>query len=115
MARVRIPDPLTRRHLIEGELAPERARAIAELYLAEERRVEAVDFLALAKDEEALGELRRTAVGEGDVFLLRAVARAQGETPGREEWEQLAAAATQRGLERYATEARRQAERGDDS
>jgi hypothetical protein len=42
------------------------------------------------------------------------VAAAQGRPPTREEWQQLAAGAAANGRERYAVEARRQAERGDD-
>jgi len=114
MAKAKIPDPLARRHLVEKGLAPEKALAIAEAYLAEDRCVEAVDFLANAGGEERLAELRSRAVEEGDVFLLRAVADAQDAPPDREEWRRLAASAESRGLERYATEARRQAERGDD-
>jgi len=114
MARAKIPNPLERRHQVEQKLPAERALAIAELYLEEGRCVEAVDYLALAEAGEKLGELRERAVGEGDVFLLRSVARAQGEAPRREEWERIAGAAEGRGLEAYAAEARRQAERGED-
>ena len=41
----RIPDPLKRRHLVEGDLDPAKALALAEAYLAEGRSQEAVAFL----------------------------------------------------------------------
>jgi len=114
VARAKIPGPLERRHLVEKQLPPAQALAIAEAYLAQDRCVEAVDFLALAKDPGKLAELRARAITEGDVFLLRSVARAEDRAPTREDWQTLAEAAQARGLERYAGEARRQAERGDE-
>ena len=112
MARSKIPGPLERRHLIERDLAPAQALKTAEAYLAEGRVLEAVEFLAKAGDQERLRELRRQARETGDVFLLRAVADAMGEAPDREEWLALAAAAEASGKQRYAVDARRQAERG---
>lgn len=116
MARSRIPRPLERRHLVERELPPAQALAIAEAYLEEGRRLESVDFLRKAEDPargERLAALRAEAVAEGDVFLLRAVAGALGEEPDGEEWNALAEAAEAAGKQRYAVEARRQADRGD--
>lgn len=114
MAKSKIPDPLERRHLVEKDLSPDQARAIAGAYLAEDRRIEAIDFLKIAGAQEGLAELRGLAIADGDAFLLRAVAGAQGRPPTREEWQQLAAGAAASGRERYAVEARRQAERHDD-
>ena len=111
MARPAIPDPLERRHLIERELAPARALAIAEAYLEQGREIEALEFLRKGEDSGRLAELRRRALERGDAFLLRAVARAMGQPPQREEWSTLAAAAESAGNERYALDARRQAER----
>ena len=113
MAKAKIPDPLERRHLIEKELAPAQARAIADAYLAEDRAIEAIDFLRIAGAGEGLAELRGRALEEGDAFLLRAVAAAQAQPPTREDWQRVAAAAAASGRERYAIEARRQAERSD--
>ena len=114
MARTAIPDPLERRHLVEKDLSPAQAIAIADAYLAQDRCVEAVDFLRIAKAADRLAELRARAIADGDAFLFRCVAGAQQTPPTREEWQRLATAATGRGLERYAVEARRQVERGDD-
>jgi len=114
LAKAKIPDPLERRHLVEKELPPDQARAIAEAYLAEDRSIEAIDFLKIAGAGEGLAELRKRAIADGDAFLLRAVANAQGLPPTRDDWQELAAAATANGHERYALEARRQLERGDD-
>jgi hypothetical protein len=112
VARSKIPGPLERRHLIERKLAPAQALRTAEAYLAEGRALEAVEFLAKAGDEEGLQTLRREALEAGDVFLMRAVASAMGKAPDRDEWLALAAAAEASGKQRYAADARRQAERG---
>lgn len=114
MAKHGIPDPLTRRHLVEKELPEAQALAIAEAYLAEGRSDEAVDFLALAGASTKLGELRAEAVSSGNAFLLRMVAQAMDEPPERDEWRRLQEAAHSLGKERYAAEAQRQAERGED-
>ncbi len=114
MAKSKIPNPLERRHLVERELPTPQALAIADAYLAENRATEAPDVLRLAGADERLAELRSEAVSSGDAFLLRAVARAMEAPPKREEWRRLAEAAAAAGKERYAEEARRQAERGED-
>lgn len=113
MARSKIPGPLERRHLVEKQLPAAQALAIAEAYLADGRSVEAVDFLRLAGAAEKLAELRRAAIERGDVFLLRTVATAEERTPAREDWQRLGESAARHGLDRYAVEARRQAERGE--
>jgi hypothetical protein len=114
MARSRIPDPLTRRHLVERALPEAEAMAIADAYLADGRTTEAVDFLRVARAQDRLRELRAEAVSSGDAFLLRSVAQAMAAPPRREEWRALAAAAEAAGKQRYAGEARRQAERGEE-
>jgi hypothetical protein len=114
VAKAKIPDPIERRHLVEKELPPAQALAIADAYLAEDRCVEAIDFLKIAAAGEKLAELRRRSIADGDAFLLRAVAGAQGQPPTREDWQKLEAAAAAQGRERYALAARRQVERGDD-
>jgi hypothetical protein len=112
VSRSKIPGPLERRHLIERELSSAQALKTAEAYLAEGRALEAVEFLGKAGDMERLQELRREARETGDLFLMRAVADAMGEAPDRDEWLALAEAAEAAGKERYAVDARRQAERG---
>jgi hypothetical protein len=112
VARSKIPDPLARRHLLERDLAPAQALAIAEAYLAEGRQVEAVEFLAKAGAGERLAELRRAAVAAGDAFLLRMIAVAGGVPASRAEWQALHAAAAAAGKARHAAEAQRQADRG---
>jgi hypothetical protein len=112
VSRSKIPGPLERRHLIEREIAPAQALKIAAAYLAEGRAIEAVEFLAKAGDDERLQELRREALEAGDFFLMRALANAMGKAPDRDEWLALAAAAEAAGKQRYAADARRQAERG---
>jgi hypothetical protein len=114
VARSKIPDPLERRHLVERGLNEARAGQVAQAYLADGRELESLDFLKQAGDEEGLAGVRRSAIAAGDVFLLRAVAAAQGRAPERQEWEELAAAAEAAGKLRYAEDARRQAGRGED-
>jgi len=114
VAKSKIPNPQARRHLIEREIPAERASGIADAYLADEREIEAVDFLAKAGADERLAELRTSAIAAGDLFLVRAVAQAMEEPLERDEWHSLAAAAAAAGKDRYATEAGRQAERVED-
>jgi len=114
MGRSAIPGPLERRHLVEREVPAEKARVIAEAYLELGRTLEAIDFLAKAGAGEGLAELRAGAIQAGDAFLLRAVTRAAGAPARREEWARLAEAAERAGKQRYALDARRQAERGEE-
>ena len=108
MAKKTIPDPLERRHLVERQLDPARALAIAEAYLAEERAQEAVAFLVRAQATERLEAVWRLAIQQGDPFLLREVAAALGRPPDGASWRELAEAAAAAGKDRYAAEARRQ-------
>ena len=114
MAKSKIPGALERRHLVEGELPVDQGLQIAEAYLAEGRCVEAVDFLEKAGATDAIEALRRQAIEAGDAFLLRMVAVAEDRQPAQDEWRILADAAAAAGKDRYAAEARRQAERGED-
>jgi len=114
VARSKIPGPLERRRLIERDMSDAQALALAESYLAEGRNVEAIDFLCKAGAEDRLASLRSAAVQAGDLFLLRAVAQATRQAPQSEEWAALARAAEAAGKDRYAAEALRQAERGED-
>ncbi|HEX2486619.1 MAG TPA: hypothetical protein VHQ66_15025 [Myxococcota bacterium] len=110
MARAKTPDPLKRRHLLEEELAPPRALALAEAYLAEGRRFDALAFLAKAGATDRMKAILAEAVAEGDLFLARETASLLGEPPDARTWRELAAAAEAAGRERYAAEARRLAD-----
>ena len=114
MARSGIPNPLDRRLLIEKKLSEAQALEIAEAYLAADRSVEAVEFLAKAAARDRLAELRSEALESGDVFLLRAVARAMEAAPSRAEWSAVAEAAAAAGKDGYVADARRQLEREGD-
>jgi hypothetical protein len=114
MAKRKLPDPLRRRHLVEGGVDAGRALQIAEAYLKEGRSIEAVAFLMKAEAREQLVALREQALGEGDAFLLREVAAALGEEIDAAAWQSLAEAADASGKDRYAVEARRQAARLED-
>jgi acyl-CoA reductase-like NAD-dependent aldehyde dehydrogenase len=107
-----IPDPLKRRHLVEEDLDPARALAIAEAYLGDGRLCEAVAFLAKAEARERLEALRDEAVAMGDPFLLRQACGALGEEPGARRWQALAEAARAAGKEVQARDAERQAQLG---
>lgn len=109
--RGKIPDPLKRRHLVESPLDASRARAVAEAYLADGRRLEAIDFLRKAEARDELAALRDAAAEEGNVFLLRAAAGALGESPDAATWERTASHARAAGRELDAVEAERQAAR----
>ena len=112
MARVAIPDPLKRRHLAEDELPAQKALALAEAYLAEDRATEAIVFLEKAEATDQLARLRDEAIEAGDLFLLRAASGALGEEIPAATWTRLADVAEAAGKTLYAHEARRQAERG---
>ena len=109
--RTAIPDPLERRHLIERELPPEKALAIAEAYLAEERVWEAIAFLVKAGARDRLLALAEEASQAGDVFLVRELCRAAGQEPTPEGWAETARVARAAGKERFAAQAERLAER----
>jgi hypothetical protein len=106
-----IPDPLERRHLIERELAPEKALALAEAYLADERVWEAIAFLQKAGARDRLLALAEDASRAGDAFLVRELCRAAGEQPTPEGWAETAQAARATGKERFALQAQRLADR----
>ena len=102
MARTKLPDPLARRHLLEAELEPARAKSLAEAYLALGREIEAIDFLAKAGAQAELGALETAAIERGDVFLLRRVSAALGREAGAERWRALAESARRTGRVRDA-------------
>jgi hypothetical protein len=112
MAKSKLPNALERRHVVERELGAAQALRIAEAYLEEGRALEAVDFLRKAGAVEKLAALRQEAVANGDAFLLRNLAGAARQPVSREEWAALAEAASAAGKQRYAEDARRQAQRG---
>ncbi len=107
----RIPDPLKRRHLVEGDLDPAKARAVAEAYLADGRHQEAIVFLARAEATEELETLLEQAVEAGDAFLVRQAAEALERSVPSETWARVAERARALGKDRYASEASRQAGR----
>ncbi len=113
MAKTKIPDPLTRRLLIEKNLG-KGALDIADAYLAAGRKLEAVEFLVKAEANDRLQTLLDEAVGTGDVFAIQVISRAMGKDVSRETWQQAAGAAEASGFERYAITAHRQARREDD-
>lgn len=106
---MKLPDPLTRRHWLEGDTAAERCVAVAEAYQEDGRDSEAIAFLEKAGATEALDAMLAGAVEAGDGFLAQAVARALGRDVTKDEWQALGAAAGAAGKERYRELAERQA------
>ncbi len=113
MGKSKLPGSIERRHLIERELSKAQALRYAEIYLAEGHDLDAIAFLVKAQATDQLDALRGRAIETGDAFLLRAVASETGAPPSAEEWKALAERAERAGKEHYATEALRQAERGE--
>lgn len=107
MARSKLPDPLSRRHLLEGTLEPAKALAVAQAYLEADRELDAIDFLGRAEARDALAELQEKALERGDVFLMRAASAALGDEPESATWLRLAEAARGAGRERDAETAQR--------
>jgi hypothetical protein len=113
VSKTRIPNPLARRHLLERELDASAALALADAYLEEGRREEALLFLDKAGASERLEAMVEEAIQDGDAFLLRSIADVTGREPYPESWERLADAAEAAGKLQYAATARRQAGRSD--
>lgn len=113
MAKVKLPDPLARRHLLEGKIDPAKARAIGEAYVAADREMEAIDFLARGDANDVLESIQGTALERGDVFLFRAAVGAADTAVDAATWTRLAEAAERAGRERDAETAKRLATVGD--
>ena len=107
MAKTKHPDPLSRRHLLEREIEPSKASAIAKAYLDEGREIEAIDFFAKLEDRGALEKIQSVAVERGDVFLMKAASAGLGEEPSAERWKKLGERAGELGRVRDAESAQR--------
>lgn len=107
MAKTKLPDPLSRRHLLEGQLDPVKAKSLAEAYLGVGRELDAIDFLARAGDRETLAALQEAAIERGDVFLMKAASRGLDEEPSAERWQAMAKAASAGGRQHDAESALR--------
>ena len=114
MASSKIPNPLERRHLVERELSPEQATALADAYLAEGRADEAVVFLGKAGADDRLQAMWDEAAETGNVFLLKQIARLLPSEPTPGDWERVAEAARAGGKQLYAEAALRLAHRSGD-
>jgi len=107
LAKTKLPDPLSRRYLLERELDPTKARALADAYLEAGREVESIEFFVRAQAEEPLRALQTAAVERGDVFLMKMASAALDEEPTAEVWRALQQAASAAGREREAEMASR--------
>jgi hypothetical protein len=115
VASVKIPNPIERRHLLERPMDPAQALRYADAYLAEDRAIEAVEFLAKAEATDRLEEVAEAAIAAGDAFLFRQANDALRREPGADRWLRLAAAAESAGLTQYAQTAHRIAEVDEDA
>lgn len=106
---MKLPDPLTRRHWLEGNTTPERCVQVAEAYLEAGREAESIAFFQKAEATEPLEALVAKAVAAGDGFLAPQASRAVGRELSTEEWQALGRAAEAAGFERYKELADRQA------
>jgi hypothetical protein len=100
LATKKFPDPLSRRHLLEGEMDAARAGALAKDYLEAGREIEAIEFFAKSGDRDALKALQAVAIERGDVFLMKAASAGLGEEASKERWQALATAARNAGRPR---------------
>jgi hypothetical protein len=110
---MKLPDPLSRRHLLDGDLEPAKALSLAQAYLEDDREVEAIDFLAAAGPDsnsearEVLERLQTAALERGDVFLMRVTSTALEKEPSAETWHALAETASRAGRPQDAETAER--------
>jgi len=100
---------MARRHLLEKEMEPAQALALADAYMADGRVSEAVIFLVKAGADERIDEVMEQAVRDGDAFLLKQIVDASRRECGPERWLALAEVAESAGKQRYAEMARRHA------
>jgi len=107
LATTKLPDPLSRRYLLEREIDSAKALALGEAYLEVGREIEAIEFLARADAREPLEALQAVAIERGDVFLMKSASAALDLEPDAETWQALGAAATDAGRERDAEAAAR--------
>ena len=112
MAKIGIPNPLKRRHLIEQDMTASEALDLAEAYLEADRMPEALVFLIKAVARDCMMILVEEAIVDGDAFLLKQLSDALEEDPGAAAWERAAEAASAAGKDRYAEMARRHARSG---
>jgi hypothetical protein len=76
-----LPSPLQKRDILYGvkKTSPEELRRLAASLAVEGWLSDAVDFLAQAKHQAGLNELRTRASAEGDSFLFLKISRLMGE------------------------------------
>jgi hypothetical protein len=104
MAKRKIPNLIERRQLLAKNLDAKQAIGLADAYLAEDRIIDALAFLANAGATDRLEALAEQAIASGDAFLLKAALEAaHDDVHDRDRWVRLAAAAEAAGKSLYAT------------
>ncbi|RLB57996.1 MAG: hypothetical protein DRI34_06200 [Deltaproteobacteria bacterium] len=86
------------------EIRPEQLVEVGKRQLAAGWYSDAIDFFARAEYREGLEQVRRVAIEEGDVFLLRKILRAGAEEADDEQWQRLADNARRLGKLEFARE-----------
>jgi hypothetical protein len=107
LAETKLPDPLSRRHLLDGEIDASKLEALGLALLEAGREIDAIECLAKAEAREPLEALQDAAVERGDVFLMKSASAGLKEEPPVERWRTLAEAATAAGRHKDAEAALR--------
>jgi hypothetical protein len=115
LAKIPIPLPLERRHLIEKDIPAAQAVAIAQAYLDDDRVSEAIAFLVKGEATDELDALAKQFADAGDAFLVKQLLDASGRELDSTGWLAVAASAEAAGKEFYAEMARRHARSADES
>ena len=107
---IRLPrDTNAKRAVLYSENATDEDKnAHAEAYIEVERYGEALEFLAMTRDEAMLDRIRTAALDMGDTFLLTQVARFNPDGVSENDWQQIEQRAASLGRELDAAAARRE-------
>ena len=99
-----LPDLKQKSKLLYGDLPAEKLVAWGEKYLAAGWISDGLDFFVVAEHQEGLNKVRKLAVEEGDVFLLRRCLKELDEQAADGEWKSLAERALDMGKLQFARE-----------
>lgn len=109
-----IPNALDKVKLLyDSKSKPDQLASIGRELVRLERYSEAIDFLRAAKADADLQGILQKAIAMGDLFLLKAAARALRRTPTDDEMLRTRQAATTKGKLLYAQEPAQQPATGD--
>lgn len=99
MEKGEVPGFFAKRKVLEGDQTPGESLTRQGLELAEQGLLdEALNYFVRARNREGMEKVLEKSRREGDTFSFEAAVRALGREVSREEWEQLAERALERGL-----------------